>query len=143
MYFVDDIHLVLAHNGSVFGVIPQLADVFNRVVGCPVDLDDIYTAPFQHVCTRGACIARLVVNAVRAVKSASKDSRTRCFANTPGSGKQICMMHTLFCYGIFQRCCNMLLSDDVFEPKRTPFSGRDDVSLFFCHRGSRCEPAIC
>ena len=123
VHFINDIYAILARRRHISGIFPQISDLVNTPVGCPIDFLDVYGRPIYDFHARLALITWYPGLALFAIDGLSKDSSNRGFADTSGSAEEIGMCKPVGLYGIGQCLCNVFLSNDVLEYLRTPFSG--------------------
>ena len=92
VYLVNEIHLEAPSIGHVLGAILQVVHVFDFVLRRTVHLNQIDKPAFADRLTRITTAARFCAHALLTIKTAGKNPRDSCFANTPGAGKQIGVM---------------------------------------------------
>ena len=122
MNLVYNIDFIPSADGRILHVFHYLAYLIYAVVGCGVQLDDIYvSAAGQSVAYRAAA-ARRAVAGLKTVYRAGEYARARRFACSAAAGKQISMRNAIRFYLIDKRAGNMLLSYDVRKNRGTVFS---------------------
>ncbi len=99
----------------------KIPDLFNTVVGSPVDFKYIGTMAVDDVCTYFTGVAGLWGRALGANHCLGQNSCNSGFACSPGAGKQHCMCHTIRSYGIGQGRGDMLLAHNIIKCLRPVF----------------------
>ena len=92
----------------------------------------VATAALGRTLTAGVSIYRMLT-----VDSLGQDFGTGGFSRAAGTGEEIGMGRTSFCYLLFQRIGNMGLSNDVGKRFRPPFTVQRLVHGFFPSRNMR------
>src|SRR5687768_1634420 len=100
MNLVDDIDLEFPKLRRVAHLIDQAANVFHGIVGCSVEFKNVE-------CVFGAFF--------KSVDQAGDDTSAGSFSDTTWSAEQKCLRKFIVVNGIFERSCNVLLSNYFFK----------------------------
>ena len=120
--FVDDVDLVAALVRRVPDLVAQIANVVDAAVAGRVDLDEVERAGLVDRLADFARIVRLPVLRVAAVGGLRHDAGGARLARSARAGEQVRMGEPSERHGVPQRLRDGLLSDDLFQSPRTPFS---------------------
>ena len=125
--FVDDEDLVaVAHRHDAEAGDDDLADVVDAGVRGGVDLEDVDVASLGDFDARIARAARIGRRPVHAAQRARQNPRRRRLADAARTGEHERLREPAAGERVAQRARHRLLSDDVIELLRPPFS-RDDL----------------
>ena len=120
---VDDINLVLGADREMLDVLAEFARLVDRGVRGGVDLDHVHIGFVCEGTAGFALAARLAVLRVFAVQGFREDTRDGGLADAARADEEVCVGDAAGPHGVFERACDMFLSDHVGESLRTPFSG--------------------
>ena len=112
---VKDVHLVAPGHRCVGDLLPEIADVVDRVVGGGVHLDHVKRRSVGDRDARVAVAARRDGRPVDAVQTRGEDLRHARLARPPRADEQVRVVDLLLRDGVRQRADNVLLPDDVSE----------------------------
>ena len=112
---VEDVDLVAAGDGRVGDLLPQVADVVDRVVRRGVHLDHVERARGRDRDARLAYAARLGRRAVHAVQTGGEDLGHARLPRPAGADEQVGMMDLALLDRVLERAHDVLLADDVGE----------------------------
>ena len=127
MHFVDDENLVAVPHGTDRQPgNDDVAHVLDLRVGRRIDLEDIHVAAFRDLNARIARAAGIRRRSVHAVQRPGENPRRRRLADAARTGEDERLREPLAAERVAQRTRHRLLSDDVVELLRPPFS-RDDL----------------
>ena len=93
MDLVDDVHTLFHLAGGIDGIVAQVADIVNAVIGGGVDLQNIHTGSGIDGPAGLADIAGVAVMGIEAVDGLRKNFRTAGLTRTARAGKQVRMAH--------------------------------------------------
>ena len=94
VYFVDNIYTILCHCRCKTRFFPQHTNIINTVVAGSIYFHYICDRTFINTATNFACTARFSIYRIQTVNGLSQYFRTRCFACTARTGKQISMCNS-------------------------------------------------
>ena len=115
---VQDVDLVAARDRGVGHLLPQIANVVDRVVGGGVHLDHVQRGRARDRDARVAHPARRDRRSLLAVQAGGEDlGRTR-LPGPPRADEQVGMMDLATLHGVGERAHDLLLTDDVGEGAR-------------------------
>ena len=113
--FVDHVDLVLRSTGANRDIRTQLANLLNSSVAGTVDFQHIHVIPGRYGAARVALITGCGRGSLDAVQRFGEDSGRRCLADSPRTGEQVGMAHTVCGDGVFQRPCHLGLSNQLIK----------------------------
>ena len=121
VHLIDDIHTLLDRNGGEHGLLTQLTNIVNAVVGRSVDLYNIKNTAVLNSDAGGAFAAGIAVFGMLAVECLGKDLCTCGLACAPRADEQVRMGQPAGDYLVFERFGNVLLPDDLVKGLGPPF----------------------
>ena len=126
MNLVDDENLVGALLWLKTDLVGQIPDVFYRIVGGSIQLNDVKGLLFCKSLTGRALAACFTFRcAVQTVDGTGQDPGSGGLTYTARSAKQECMRQLILTNGILQRPYNVLLANHIGKPGWTIFSCGD------------------
>ena len=120
---VDDVDLLAAPHREVLHALPQLADVLDRVVARPVDLDDVLAASPQDLPAARALPARRRRRALLAVQRPRQRPRRGRLPHAPRAGEQERVVDPVQADRVLQGLRHMTLTGDLLKRRRPPLPG--------------------
>lgn len=116
MDLVDDIDLVATCLGRDVDLLDQFADVFNAVVGCGVQFEDIH----GHAVVERHAVFALVAGfhiggGVGAIDGLGQDAGTGSLAHAARTAEKKRLGQLVGTDGVFERCSDMLLAHHAVE----------------------------
>ena len=115
MDLIDDVHTLLHLAGGVDGIVAQVADVVNAVVGGRIDLQNIHAGARIDGPAGLADIAGIAVVGIQAVDRLAQNLGAARLTRTTGARKQIRMAHVTGKQLRFQRLGNSPLTNHIIE----------------------------
>ena len=122
VHLIDDINLVGALGRHVTHYLAQLADIFDAIVGCPVDLQHVHASGGGYTFAGIALFAGIRALASGAIERLRKDPRGGRFTHTARPTKQITLGNAPRVDGVFERGSDMVLSDHLVKLTRPPLA---------------------
>ena len=122
VHLVDDIHLVAAHGGQIGGLVAQVADIVDAVVGSGVDLRNIQHGALVNALAHRALAAGVRACGIQAVDRLGKDLCAGGLAGAARAGEQISVADAPGGDLVLQRRHNGLLAHHVGKAARPPFA---------------------
>ena len=129
VHFVNNIDFIFGGDRKMEHVLADLPCLVHLCVGRGVDFNDVHIGFIRDGLAGGAFTAGFTVNGMFAVERFCKNSRRCGFSDSARSHEKVGMRNPSGPHGILQRSCNMLLTDHVGKPLRTPLSG----CYLICH----------
>ena len=127
MHLVDDVHLVAAGAGGVGGLVPQVADVVDAVVGGGVHLDHVEDAAVVDAAADRAAAAGVAVCGVQAVDRLGEDLGAGGLAGAPHPGEQVGVAHPAGGHLIFQGRHDGPLAHHILKPLGPPLAVKGTI----------------
>ena len=122
MHLVNDIHALSHLAGGIDGIVTQIADIVDTVVGGRIDLQHIHTGARIDGSASLADIAGIAVVRIQAVDRLGKDLGAARLTRTPGARKQIRMAHVTGKQLRLQRLGHSTLPHNIIESLRPIFT---------------------
>ena len=119
---IDDVHTLFHLAGGVNGIVAQIADVVNAVVGGGVDLQNIHAGARIDGLTGLADIAGIAVVGIQAVDRLAQNLGAAGLTRTTGARKQIRMAHVTGQKLCLQRLRHSPLPHNIIESLGTIFT---------------------
>ena len=121
VYFVDDVHLVLAFAGREVDLLAQVAHIIHAGVGGGVDLDQIEIAALVDSAAAGAGVVRALCGVfVGTVERLREQARSGRLAGAARPGEQIGVRHPSGAQCVVDGADDVVLPDDLLEARRPP-----------------------
>ena len=93
MHLVDDVDPLFHLAGGIDGIVTQIADIVDAVVGGGIDLQHIHAGARIDGLTGLADIAGIAVMGIQTVDRLGKNLGAARLARTPGAREQVSMAH--------------------------------------------------
>ena len=122
MHLINNIYLVGALGRRVTHYLAQLADIFDAIVGSPVDLQHVHASGGGYAFAGIALFAGIRTLASGAIERLRKDPRGGRFTHTARPTKQITLGNAPRGDGVFERGGDMVLSDHLVKLTRPPLT---------------------
>ena len=128
MDFVDDVDLVGAARRGVAGVVAQVADLVDAVVGGAVDFDDVEAGAGRDFAAGVAGVARVRCRSLLAIEGLGEDAGGGGFSGAAGADEEVGVGEAFLDDRVAQGTDDVVLSKDVIESFGSVFSGEDLIA---------------
>ncbi len=122
MYFVNDVHFVVAAAAEQVHVLAQVADVVYTGIRGGVDLDDIGRASTGDFLARDTFVAWLAIVGILTVDGFGQQPGDAGFPRSARATEEIGMRQPPVTHGVEQRADDLFLTDELSEGLRSPFA---------------------
>ena len=93
MHLIDDVHTLFHLAGRIDGIVPQVPDIVDTIVGGRIDLQHIHAGSRIDGPAGLADIAGVAIVGIQTVDRLTEDLGTAGLTRTPRAREQICMAH--------------------------------------------------
>src|SRR5271170_2265524 len=128
MDFVNDIDFELRIGGRVFTGFAEFADLFDAVVACAVNLQNVERTAFGYFDATRVVVVETHLRSAVAIQAFGKDTGDGCFASSARSAKKIGVGDAFLRDGIGERLRDVFLTDNVGETLRAILSRYDLIT---------------
>ena len=122
MNFVDDVDFIFCADGKMNDFFADFTRFIHLSVCGGVNFNHVHAAFFCDCKTGTAFAAGFAVFGMLTVECFRKNTGGCCFSDPAWTDEQISLCDTVVGNCVFQRACNMFLSDHVGKFLRTPLS---------------------